>query len=94
MPVDGLAFDAQGSLYGGTQFAHALVQCDPNYFGACGQIFKLTLQSGTWAITAEYATPGFVTPVGNLLVDSSNNVFGSGADQAYFSGGFVFEITQ
>jgi len=94
MPVDGLAFDAQGNLYGGTQGANSLVQCNPFIFGACGQIFKLTPHSGTWEVAAEYATPGFITPVGNLLVDSSNNIYASAADQVYFNGGVVFEIIQ
>jgi len=94
MPVDGLAFDAQGNLYGGTQFANSLELCNPFQIGACGQIFQLTPHSGAWEIAAEYATPGFITPVGNLLIDSSNTIYASAADQAYFTGGVVFEILQ
>jgi len=94
MPVDGLAFDAQGNLYGGTQFANSLALCNPFQIGACGQIFQLTPHSGAWEIAAEYATPGFITPVGNLLIDSSNTIYASAADQAYFTGGVVFEILQ
>jgi uncharacterized repeat protein (TIGR03803 family) len=91
-PVDGLTFDAAGNLYGGTQFANGLVQCNPFIYGACGQIFKLSPRFNSWKITAEYATPGWVTPVGDLLVDASGTVYGSAVDQLYFAGGAVFEI--
>src|SRR5205807_10587125 len=63
-PIDGLVFDAKGNLYGGTQFGGNLVGCNEFQIGACGQIFKLTSNSGGWGITAEYPTPGWITPVG------------------------------
>jgi uncharacterized repeat protein (TIGR03803 family) len=91
-PVDGLVFDAKGSLYGGTQFADNLVGCNQFQIGACGQIFKLTPHSGVWKIAAEYPTPGFIAPVGDLLVDASGTVFGAACDKTYFTGGAVFEI--
>jgi hypothetical protein len=93
-PVDGLVFDGKGNLYGGTQFADNLVGCNEFQLGACGQIFKLTPHSGSWKIAAEYPTPGWITPVGDLLVDPSGTIYGSAADQVYFMGGAVFEITQ
>lgn len=89
---DGLVFDAKGSLYGGTQFADNLVGCNQFQIGACGQIFKLTPHSGVWKIAAEYPTPGFIAPVGDLLVDASGTVFGAACDKTYFTGGAVFEI--
>jgi hypothetical protein len=93
-PVDGLVFDAKGNLYGGTQFADNLVGCNEFQIGACGQIFKLTPHAGVWKIAAEYATPGFITPVGDLLVDASGTVYGSAVDALYFTGGAVFQIVQ
>jgi hypothetical protein len=91
-PVDGLVFDANGNLYGGTQFADNLVRCNSFVTGACGQIFELTPQSGSWKVTAEYPTPGWITPVGDLLVDASGTVYGAACDEAYFAGGAIFEI--
>jgi uncharacterized repeat protein (TIGR03803 family) len=91
-PVDGLVFDGKGNLYGGTQFGNNILGCNPFKIGACGQIFKLTPHSAGWGITAEYAAPGFVTPVGDLLVDASGTIFGSACDELYFSGGAVFEL--
>ena len=91
-PVDGLVFDAKGNLYGGTQFASNLVGCNEFQVGACGQIFKLTPHAGVWKIAAEYATPGFIAPVGDLLVDASGKVFGTACDKVYFMGGAAFEI--
>jgi uncharacterized repeat protein (TIGR03803 family) len=91
-PVDGLVFDAKGNLYGGTQGADNLAQCNEFEFGACGQIFKLSPHAGGWEVTAEYPTPGWITPVGDLLVDASGTVYGSACDEYYFAGGAVFEI--
>lgn len=91
-PVDGLVFDAKGNLYGGTQGADNLAQCNEFEFGACGQIFKLSPHAGGWEVTAEYPTPGWITPVGDLLVDASGSVYGSACDEYYFAGGAVFEI--
>lgn len=93
-PVDGLVFDTKGNLYGGTQFADNLVQCNEFQLGGCGQIFKLTPHSADWEITAEYATPGWFAPIGDLVADSSGTVYGSACDQLYFTGGAVFEIKE
>jgi hypothetical protein len=90
-PVDGLVFDAKGNLWGGTQFADGLVQCNEFQYGTCGQVFKLTPHSGSWEI-ADYAMPEWFTPVGDLLVDASGTVYGSACDTTYFSGGAIFEI--
>jgi hypothetical protein len=67
------------------------VQCNEFQSGTCGQIFKLTPHSGSWEI-ADYATPGWFTPVGDLLVDGSGTVYGSACDTTYFNGGAIFEI--
>jgi hypothetical protein len=91
-PVDGLTFDAAGNLYGGTQFANGLVQCNPFFYGACGQIFKLTPRFNSWKMTAEYPTPGWIAPVGDLLTDASGTVYGIACDETYFKGGAIFEI--
>lgn len=91
-PTDGLLFDAKGNLYGGTAYGDNILGCNPFQIGACGQIFQLSSSSGSWQVTAEYSAPGFVTPVGDLLVDGSGTVFGAACDEYYFNGGSIFEI--
>jgi hypothetical protein len=58
-----------------------LAGCNQFQIGACGQIFELTPHSGVWKIAAEYPTPGFIAPVGDLLVDASGTVFGAACDK-------------
>jgi hypothetical protein len=91
-PLDGLVFDAQGNLYGGTQFGGFLPGCNEFLIGACGQIFKLSQNAGAWSITAEYPTPGWIAPVGDLAVDKSGTVYGSACDLTYLAGCAIFEI--
>jgi len=93
-PSDGLAFDAEGNLYGGTSYGGSIENCNPFLDGACGQVFELSSVSGRWRINKEYATPNFYTPVGNLLFDSSGNLFGASCDKVYFNGGNIFEVVK
>jgi uncharacterized repeat protein (TIGR03803 family) len=91
-PTDGLVFDGKGNIYGGTSNGSDITGCNPFVYGACGQIFKLSPDLGTWQISAEYPVPGWYTPVGDLLVDASGTVYGAACDEYYFSGGNAFEI--
>jgi hypothetical protein len=93
-PSDGLAFDAEGNLYGGTSYGGSIENCNPFLDGACGQVFELSSVSGRWRINKEYATPNFYTPVGNLLFDSSGDLFGASCDEVYFNGGNIFEVVK
>jgi len=91
-PTAGLVFDTAGNLYGGTQ-AGNVTGCDPFQNGYCGQLFKLSPGSNSWTIAAVFGTPFFWTPTGNMLSDSSGNVYASACDEYYYNGGDVLELT-
>lgn len=74
-----LAMDAAGSLYG-------------TVYSDQPEVFKLTPSNGSWTLTGSWAGEGN-SPCGNVILDSSGNLYtttqGGGPDQV----GVVFEIT-
>jgi hypothetical protein len=93
-PSGGLVFDAKGNLYGGTSNGGAVTGCNPFESGYCGQIFRLSPGSTGWHVSALYPTPAFYVPVGDLVFDSSGNLFGASCDEYYFLGGNIFTIAK
>jgi len=80
-PTGGLVRDAAGNLYGvtfngGNQQAE---QCQ-NGNNGCGVVFELTNSGGTWTETVIHTfNPGTdgINPIGNLILDSAGNLYGT-----------------
>jgi uncharacterized repeat protein (TIGR03803 family) len=86
-PAGALLIDSAGNLYGTTQLNGAYNE---------GSVFKLTPQSGAWAYTALHdfdVGDGGSEPKGNLLMDSSGNLYGMTSYGGRHGGGTVWEIT-
>ena len=95
---NGLAIDAEGNLYGTTEFGGSS-NCS---YGSCGTIFKLTpSSSGPWKKTLLHGFRGGLgdgaQPRAALVFDSKGNLYGTanvgGNTGCYFLGcGAVFEL--
>ncbi len=104
-PTGGLAMDSAGNLYGATAAGGDNPACTAT--SGCGTIYKLTkppTPGGTWNETQLYSfggSPDGSSPVGDLLLDSSGNIYGTtnfgGIDDEVcdLNGGcgIVFELT-
>jgi uncharacterized repeat protein (TIGR03803 family) len=90
-PFAGLTFDAAGNLYGTTENGPL-----PNSF--YGTLFELTpTGGGNWTETVLHyfdsnAGDGY-GPGGNLILDTSGNLYGTTAAGGAYGYGMVFEIT-
>lgn len=87
----GLTMDSAGNLYGTSPGGGTDSNCN------CGTIFKLSPGSSGWTIDLLHSFAGGLTdgivPVGNLVVDSSGNVYGITGEGGAYSGGAFYEIT-
>jgi uncharacterized repeat protein (TIGR03803 family) len=92
-PIGGLV-EYNGDLFGTTSAGGAGTACS----GGCGTIFELTPQPGggysetiLWSFTG--GSDGYF-PAGDLLVDSSGNLFGTTVDGGTNYSGTIFELTR
>jgi uncharacterized repeat protein (TIGR03803 family) len=86
-PAGRLLLDSAGDLYGTTQLNGANDE---------GSVFKLTPQNGSWVYTSLHDFtffPDGAEPKGNLLMDSSGNLYGMTSYGGQYGGGNVWEIT-
>ncbi len=87
-PFNSLIFDAQGSLFGTTQFGGA---------NGAGTVFEIVKTGGIYATTptivASFPVSAARRPSGYLYADRSGNLFGTTAIGGPVFGGSVFEIT-
>ena len=94
MPTDGaegpLIMDEAGNLYGVSQFGGT---------HGVGNVYKLSPSGGSWTYTDLYDFTGLADgalPDGNLVMDSSGNLYGTtccGGGSNGDLGGVIFEIT-
>jgi uncharacterized repeat protein (TIGR03803 family) len=77
-PLGGLVFDAQGNLYGATEYGGSGSGCG---VAKCGIVFKLAPSSGTWSQTVIYNFTGGATdganPGAGLVFDQNGNLYGT-----------------
>jgi uncharacterized repeat protein (TIGR03803 family) len=86
-PTTGVVFDAAGNLFGATSGGGR--RSDQG-----GTVFKLTPSGGTWTETVLQnfgGRSGFL-PFANLIIDASNNLYGTTAFGGKVEQGVVFEI--
>lgn len=76
-PVAGLMIDAQGNLYGSTQYGGKTDACT-NGFGGCGTIFKFS-SKGKKTLLYQFKGPpkDGELPQGNLIADAAGNFYGT-----------------
>lgn len=74
-PASALILDANGNLYGTTQFGGSSTNCT----GGCGTVFKLS-SAGTETVLHSFTGPSTgdgANPVSGLVMDSSGNIYGT-----------------
>jgi len=91
-PVAGLVMDAAGNLYGTTMLGAAQTSCG----GGCGTLFKFTAGSGgSFTYKAIHlfglGTDGY-HPTGDLILDSTGNIYGTTQAGGAQGSGMVFEL--
>jgi uncharacterized repeat protein (TIGR03803 family) len=104
-PAGPLLFDSVGNLYGTTLSDGDSNTCSSQHHSDCGTVFKLSRTSnGGWAETILYrfthGTDGSY-PIGNLLLDSAGNLYGTTSGGGSFKGnlcstfgcGVVYELS-
>jgi uncharacterized repeat protein (TIGR03803 family) len=93
-PEGGVVLDSAGNLYGVTQQG-GILNCDEAPAG-CGAVYQLTPTASGWT---EHVLHGFnaetdgAFPTGNLVIDSSGNVYGETESYGPNSGGTVWELS-
>lgn len=101
-PSSSLIMDAAGNLYGTTSGGGNPSDCLSDSASGCGVVFELTFSNGAWQESVLYAFQGGLDgqePSGNLLFDSSGNLYGTtvlgGTDTSCTGGGCgtVFELS-
>lgn len=90
-PWGGLVLDSAGNLYGttsGTFFARCL---EP----ACGTVFELERVGGNWSLRTlhTFKGPDGATPLSELTLDPTGNLFGTTFYGGAHDSGTVFELT-
>ena len=77
---------SKGNLYGTT----------PNGGNGWGTVFEMVSNSGVWTVTTLYTFQSHddgSTPEGNILVDSSGNIYGTTSLAGAYYDGVIYEIT-
>lgn len=89
-PVAGVILDPAGNIYGATTSGGA---------SHGGTVFELSPSNGSWAFNLLYSFTGpenglqVVGPVGNLIMDSAGNLYGTTFSDGEFGYGAVFKLT-
>jgi len=93
-PAFGVVFDSAGNLYGATYLGgHSNGKC---FYQTCGVVFKLTLGADNkWSFRDIYKFKGGKDG-GNpaeIILDGTNNIYGTTAYGGAYGAGVVYEIT-
>ncbi len=83
LPFGDLTWDANGNLYGATQYGGGYGSCNAPFFQYCGTIFKLSApatQGGAWTEQVLYSFKGGTdgaNPNGGLIFDPKGKMYGT-----------------
>jgi uncharacterized repeat protein (TIGR03803 family) len=86
-PMDKLAMDAAGSLYGTTFYDGAY---------GYGSVFKLAPADGSWTFTSLHDFTGGTdggNPISNIVFDADGNLYGTASQGGAYNDGVIFRIT-
>lgn len=86
-PYGGLALDNSGNLYGTTYYGGA---------SGAGSVYRLGRKSGAWSEKLLYSFTGGsdgAAPLGNLVIDSGGNLFGTTSGGGSAGDGVIFELS-
>ena len=90
-PSGGLVFDAQGNLYGLTASGGVYG------YGAAFELSPPAVSGGAWTEQVlhsfDFSTAESSTPVGNLIIDGSGNLYGAGSAGGTHFNGAIFELS-
>ncbi len=89
-PQAGLVMDAEGNLYGTTLFGGHL-RCDPSL--GCGTVFKVDTTGTETVLYAFKGAKDGAIPVGGLLLDAGNNLYGTSQNNGAAGYGTAFRLT-
>jgi uncharacterized repeat protein (TIGR03803 family) len=95
IPEGGLLIDSQGNLYGVAGEGGILSDCAMG----CGTVFKLTPSGSSWTFRVLHSFTGTNVngdgnaPVGELVRDSANNLYGVTSFGGQYNQGSVFRIS-
>ena len=89
-PAAGLAFDAQGNIYGTTVFGGAY-QCS-GYAAGCGTVFKIS-PNGTETVLYNFDEGCGAYPFSNIVFDAQGNLYGTTSAGGADDDGTIFELT-
>lgn len=92
-PFAGLVQDTKGNLYGAAFYGGSDVCYDGNMYG-CGVLFKVTPAGQESILYTFGGVPDGANPWGDLLLDSSGNLYGTTYNGGAYGCGTVFEYTQ
>jgi uncharacterized repeat protein (TIGR03803 family) len=89
VPLTGVILDSAGSLYGVAQGSGG-----PNKMGK-GTVYRLSKVPWGWTYTLLYTFqgPGGAYPLGNLVFDSTGNLYGTTSQGGATNNGTVFEVS-
>jgi hypothetical protein len=98
-PNGGLVFDSKGNIYGTTSWGGSTTGCADNGFVGCGTALRLDVPGkagGAWAEKILHRFSGGFGdgqgPNGNLIFDSSGNVFGTTRAGGGAESGTIFQL--
>lgn len=87
-PYGGLALDSSGNLYGTTYYGGA---------DGAGSVYRLARKSGAWSENLLYSFTGGGdgdAPLGNVVIDSGGNLFGTTSGGGSAGDGVIFALTR
>ena len=91
-PLAGIVFDTAGNIYGTTERGGTGSPQDCH--GSCGTVYQLMPSNGGWVenILVNFDVTNGQTPYGNLIIDSSGDLYGTTASGGQNGGGIVFKL--